>query len=178
MKKAIPLGISDYRELQVNNYYTIDKTMMIKEFLESKTKVTLITRPRRFGKTLNMSMMSKFFDITKDSQNLFKNTLIASTPYIHEMNKYPTIFMSFANAKGNKEITVEIIKKQILNAYKKNKEALNEIDFFDQSVYKGIIDGLNDFRNGTLDDVVDALSFLMAQLESYYSKKAMVFIDE
>ena len=64
--KTIPIGISDYRKLRENNYYFVDKTLMIKDFLERKSQVTLITRPRRFGKTINMSMMAEFFDITKD----------------------------------------------------------------------------------------------------------------
>ncbi|MBS7124392.1 MAG: AAA family ATPase, partial [Coprobacillus sp.] len=66
--KAIPIGISDYRKLRQNDYYYVDKTLIIKEFLEKKSQVTLITRPRRFGKTINMSMMAEFFDITKDSK--------------------------------------------------------------------------------------------------------------
>ena len=65
--KAIPIGISNFEELRNNNYYFVDKTNMIQEFLERKSKVTLITRPRRFGKTLNMSMMASFFDVKKVS---------------------------------------------------------------------------------------------------------------
>lgn len=61
--KAIPIGISNFEELRINNYYFVDKTNMIQEFLERKSKVTLITRPRRFGKTLNMSMMASFFEV-------------------------------------------------------------------------------------------------------------------
>ena len=72
--KAIPTGVYDYRELKQENYYSVDKTLMIKDFLERKSKVTLVTRPRRFGKTINMSMMSEFFDITKDSKEIFKGT--------------------------------------------------------------------------------------------------------
>lgn len=80
---------------------------MIKDFLERGSEVTLITRPRRFGKTINMSMMSEFFDITKDSKEIFKGTKIMDTPYASELNQYPTIFISFADAKE--------IKKQLLN---------------------------------------------------------------
>ena len=71
MKKALPIGVVNYRELQHENYYTVDKTMMIQEILERKSKVTLITRPRRFGKTSNMLMLAEFFDITKSSKQLF-----------------------------------------------------------------------------------------------------------
>ena len=65
--KRIPIGISDYRKLKTGDYYIVDKSLLIKEFLDSGAEVTLVTRPRRFGKTLNMSMMAEFFDITKDS---------------------------------------------------------------------------------------------------------------
>ena len=64
--KRIPIGISDYRKLKTGDYYIVDKSLLIKEFLDSGAEVTLVTRPRRFGKTLNMSMMAEFFDITKD----------------------------------------------------------------------------------------------------------------
>ena len=97
--KAIPTGVYDYRELKQENYYSVDKTLMIKDFLERKSKVTLVTRPRRFGKTINMSMMSEFFDITKDSKEIFKGTKIMDTPYASELNQYPTIFISFVTVR-------------------------------------------------------------------------------
>ena len=104
--KAIPTGVYDYRELKQENYYSVDKTLMIKDFLERKSKVTLVTRPRRFGKTINMSMMSEFFDITKDSKEIFKGTKIMDTPYASELNQYPTIFLLQMQKK---------IKKQLLS---------------------------------------------------------------
>lgn len=113
--KAIPIGISNFEELRINNYYFVDKTNMIQEFLERKSKVTLITRPRRFGKTLNMSMMASFFDVIKDSKYIFENTVIMNSDYINEMNRYPTIFISFANAKRDRESIITTIKKQILS---------------------------------------------------------------
>lgn len=91
MEKALPLGIMDFSELRVNNYLFADKTLMIKDYLDRTNKVTLITRPRRFGKTLNMSMMSEFFDITKDSTKIFKDTKIMETEYAKEMNQWPKI---------------------------------------------------------------------------------------
>ena len=102
MRKAIPLGVVDYEILKNLNYYFIDKSMMISDFFTRKSTVTLITRPRRFGKTVNISMMASFFDMTKDSKELFKDTKIVETEYISEMNQYPTIFISFANAKNDK----------------------------------------------------------------------------
>ena len=83
-----------------NDYFFVDKTLMVKDFLEAKSQVMLITRPRRFGKTLNVSMMAEFYDITKDSKDIFKDTKIMDTPYANEMNQYPTIYITFVDAKG------------------------------------------------------------------------------
>ena len=111
--KKIPTGIKSFSKLKEENYYFVDKTLMIKDFLERGSEVTLVTRPRRFGKTINMSMMSEFFDITKDSKEIFKGTKIMDTPYVSEINQYPTIFISFADAKRDKETVVSTIRTQI-----------------------------------------------------------------
>lgn len=99
MQKAILIGISDYRKLKENEYYAVDKSMMIHEFLQRNHKVTVITRPRRFGKTLNMSMIAEFFDITKDSKSIFRNTAIMNTEYANQINSYPVIYLTFADAR-------------------------------------------------------------------------------
>lgn len=117
MRKAIPLGVVDYEILKNLNYYFIDKSMMISDFLTRKSTVTLITRPRRFGKTVNISMMASFFDMTKDSKELFKDTKIVETEYMSEMNQYPTIFISFANEKNDKWNVVKEIKLQLRKEY-------------------------------------------------------------
>lgn len=117
MKKAIPLGVVDYETLKKQDYYFIDKSMMICDFLTRKNTVTLITRPRRFGKTINMSMMAEFFDITKDSKTLFYNTKIFETEFVSEMNQYPTIFISFANAKNGLTNIVKDIKLHLREEY-------------------------------------------------------------
>ena len=178
MKKAIPLGIMDYEKLIKDDYYAIDKTLMIKEFLERKSGVTLITRPRRFGKTLNMSMLANFFDITKDSRELFKDTEIMKTEYADYINQYPTIFITFAGAKSSLQEIVSWIKKVILKEYQRYKFILKDLDEFDKSVYESVKKGLFNFNNNQLNDIVDALSFLMEQLEKYYQKKVMLFNDE
>lgn len=101
--KAIPIGISNFEELRNNNYYFVDKTNMIQEFLERKSKVTLITRPRRFGKTLNMSMMASFFDVTKDSKYIFENTVIMNSDYINDMNRYLLFLFRLRMQKRDRE---------------------------------------------------------------------------
>lgn len=176
--KALPIGVMDYHRLVSNDYYFVDKSLIIKDFLERKSVVTFITRPRRFGKTLNMSMMAEFFDITKESNDIFKETAIMNTDYASEINQYPTIFISFADAKGDKRKLVRTIKKIIFNLYKTNKEIISQLDQYDQLLFHNIEKNLINFDDGNLDGVEDALSFLMEQMEKYYGKKVMVFIDE
>ena len=176
--KAIPTGVYDYRELKQENYYSVDKTLMIKDFLERKSKVTLVTRPRRFGKTINMSMMSEYFDITKDSKEIFKGTKIMDTPYASELNQYPTIFISFADAKENKETIVKYIKTQLQNEYIRYHFIFNQLNELEQNDYLYILEGLKNKNNGILNDVDNAIVFLMRCLKKYYGKDVMLFIDE
>lgn len=179
MRKAIPLGVVDYETLKNQNYFFIDKSMMIYDFLMRKSTVTLITRPRRFGKTINMSMMSSFFDITKDSKEIFKDTKIIETEYISEMNQYPTIFISFANAKNDKWNVVKEIKLQLRKEYDRYAHVFEQkMTVFEQNEYESLVQGLMTKNDGILDNIIDALSFLMERLEKYYHKKVMVFIDE
>ena len=99
----IPVGVSDFEEIRKNGYYYIDKSGLIGELLSrTGTKVTLITRPRRFGKTLGMSMLENFFDIRKDSRALFEGLEIAGNQALCDawMNQYPTIFVSFRQVDG------------------------------------------------------------------------------
>ena len=100
----IPVGTSDFAEVRQRDYYYIDKTGLIAELMRTPgTKVTLITRPRRFGKTLAMSMMAEFFDIRKDSYPLFDGLVISEHKNLCKtwMNQYPTVFISFRNVDGN-----------------------------------------------------------------------------
>ena len=178
MKRAIPLGVVDYEKLRKEDYYFADKSMMIQDFLKRKNAVTLITRPRRFGKTLNMSMMAEFFDITKDSKEIFKDTNIMKTEYAAHMNQYPMIFISFANAKGNKKELVTSIKKSLFNLYRIHDCVLKNLDYYDDILKKDIEKNLIQFDDGNLSNITDCLSFLMSRMERYYGKKVMVFIDE
>ncbi|MFR8650821.1 MAG: AAA family ATPase [Faecalibacillus sp.] len=176
--KKIPTGIKSFSKLREENYYFVDKTLMIKDFLERGSEVTLVTRPRRFGKTINMSMMSEFFDITKDSKEIFKGTKIMDTPYASKINQYPTIFISFADAKENKETIVMYIKTQLQNEYIRYHFIFNQLNELEQNDYLYILDGLKNKNNGILNDVDNAIIFLMRCLKRYYGKDVMLFIDE
>ena len=162
MRKAIPLGVVDYETLKNQNYFFIDKSMMIYDFLMRKSTVTLITRSRRFGKTINISMMSSFFDITKDSKEIFKDTKIVETEYISEMNQYPTIFISFANAKNDKWNVVKEIKLQLRKEYDRYAHVFEQkMTVFEQNEYESLVQGLMTKNDGILDNIIDALSFFV-----------------
>lgn len=176
--KKIPTGIKSFRKLREENYYFVDKTLMIKDFLERGSEVTLITRPRRFGKTINMSMMSEFFDITKNSKEIFKGTKIMDTPYVSELNQYPTIFISFADAKENKETIVKFLKNQFQLEYSRYNYIFKDMDEYEENDYRIINEGIKNNQNGTLQDIEKALIFLMHRLKKYYGKDVVLFIDE
>ena len=176
--KKIPIGTKSFSRLVEGNYYFVDKTLMIKEFLDSGTDVTLITRPRRFGKTINMSMMAEFFDITKDSKKIFNGTKIMETPYAAEINQYPTIFISFADAKRDKETVVSTIRTQIQNQWDKYDFVFENLKGFKKTNYERLYEVLADNNKNNLKGIDDAISFLMERMEDYYGKEVMVFIDE
>lgn len=176
--KKIPIGTKSFSRLVEGNYYFVDKTLMIKEFLNRGTDVTLITRPRRFGKTINMSMMAEFFDITKDSKKIFNGTKIMETPYAAEINQYPIIFISFADAKRDKETVVSTIRTQIQNQWDKYDFVFENLKGFKKTNYERLYEVLADNNKNNLKGIDDAISFLMERMEDYYGKEVMVFIDE
>ena len=161
MKKPLPIGVADYRRLREDGYYFVDKSLMIQDLLEKKTIVTLITRPRRFGKTLNMSMFSEFFDITKDSRDIFADTKIMRTSYASYMNQYPTIYVSFANAKGSLQDIAKEIKLQLRNEYDRHAHVFSDLGIFDREEYEDIIYHSLRLSDRTLDNISNVLSFLM-----------------
>ena len=178
MKKRIPIGLKSYDKLKKGNYYVVDKTMMICDFLARGNEVTLITRPRRFGKTINISMMAEFFDVTKDAKEIFKDTAIMDTEYAAEMNQYPTIFLSFANAKGDKMTVIQEIREQLLDEYDRFAYVFTELAESDQNRYRKIKEELMSDHEQISYYLLNSLAFLMKQLEKHHGKKVMVFIDE
>lgn len=109
-RRALPIGNDDFRKLRESNAYYVDKTLMIQEFIEMKDEVALVARPRRFGKTLNMTMLREFFDITKDSRELFEGLAVMDTEYAAQINSCPVIFFTFKNCKG---VSVEEMTAQL-----------------------------------------------------------------
>lgn len=118
LKKKLPIGNDEFREVRELDYYYVDKSLMIQEFIEMGDKVALIARPRRFGKTLNLTMVREFFDITADSRPLFEGLAIMDTPCASQMNTLPVIYLTFKNCRG---VTVEelifTLKRELLREY-------------------------------------------------------------
>ena len=180
MKKLnIPVGISDFREIRENGYYYIDKTFLIYELLKTPaTKVTLITRPRRFGKTLGMSMLADFFDIRKESSSLFEGLDISEkTSICNEwLNQYPVIFLSLKDIDGlSFEDAYGQLVAQIADLYKEYTYLLEcaEIDEDDKRIFL-------DLKAGKADKVqiTRSLSTLMKMLQIYYHKPVVLLLDE
>ena len=174
--KKIPIGVDDFKKLIENNAYYIDKTKFIADILDDAAEVKLFTRPRRFGKTLNMSTLKYFFDIQNANENrkLFNGLDIEKSEYFSEQGKYPVIFISM---KGIKATTWEETKKDI---------ALLVLDLF--SNFRYLLDDLNDFdllrfKKYLLSDIdiselKNSLTFLTKILYQKYEKEVILLIDE
>ena len=175
----IPVGVSDFREIRQNGYYYIDKSGLIRELLKNTaTKVTLITRPRRFGKTLSMSMLENFFDIRKDSRAWFEGLEIARDSELCQawMNQWPTVFFSLKDIDGlNFESAYGQLKAQISELYKKYAYLL-EYDAIDPDDKQNFLD-LKAGRAGEVQ-VSRALSLLLRIMEAYYQKPVILLLDE
>lgn len=180
MKAKLPIGISDFRELCTGQYNFVDKTDFIRQFIDNHSKVTLITRPRRFGKTLNMSMLDYFFSIqhNESSENLFDNLAIsqAGTFYMQERGQYPVLFFSLKNFSMDSWEAIldgwrDFLKKFFLsyNYLKRDKKIETALfDDFDNIIAKK--------ANATT--MSNALSLLISLMRQYYDKPVVVLIDE
>lgn len=175
----IPVGISDFRRIREENYYYIDKSGLISTLLENTpAQVTLITRPRRFGKTLGMSMLANFFDISQDSRQLFKGLEISGNQALCAdwMNQYPTIFLSFKDIGGTSfENAFNLLRFVIAQLYDNYKFLLDDPDI--PSAQKEIFQRLQQ-QTASLTDIQGALLILTKMLYSYYKKPVIILLDE
>lgn len=181
--KKLVIGLQDFRHFREKNGYYVDKTQMIEEFLESGYQITLLTRPRRFGKTLNMSMLAEFLDCTKKSADIFKGTKINDSPVVQEMNKHPVIFISFLNVKGD---TAEDMLYQLAYVLEREYDKYHllfnggRLSEKQRKKYDDIYQGLcqpDDIKQiGKY--IKNAVTVLCEALEAYYGKKVYLLIDE
>lgn len=179
MQLNIPVGISDFEEIRQRGYYYIDKTALIRELLKTTgTKVTLITRPRRFGKTLGMSMLESFFDIRKESVTLFKGmNIMKSDELCREwMNQYPTLFLTFKNIDGLTFANAYgKLKFEISELYKQHSYLLksDKISEEDKELFR-ILSG----RTADEIEIQRSLQFLMKLMMLHYQKRVILLLDE
>ena len=179
MKKSIQIGTSDFKELIEENNYFVDKSLLIKEFLENGAKIILTPRPRRFGKTLNLSMLRYFFDVrTKvDTKELFKDLKIENEKEIMKLQgEYPVIFVSFKGVKYNNfENAMSAIEMLMSEVYKEYRY-LMESEIFKEDEKRDF----NKIINREADVVLLTISIknLTNYLYKYYNKKVILLIDE
>lgn len=175
----LPVGVSDFRKIREEGSYYIDKTGLIEELLKTKdTEVTLITRPRRFGKTLAMSMLAHFFDIREDSAVLFQGLKVSENKELcgRWMNRCPVLFISFKDIDGRDfSIAYERLQGQLVEIFKKfdyllKSDLVNEEDKRVFSLIKS--------ENANQGQVSRALSVLMSMLAAYYGKPVILLLDE
>ena len=174
-RKPLPIGVSDFKEIVENNYYYIDKTKLIEDILHYRAKVNLFTRPRRFGKTLNMSMIKYFFDMEnkEENQKLFNGLNISESEHMQEQGQYPVIYISFRNMEEvsweNSHIAIRQLISNMYDEFKFIREEMDERELF-------YFD--NVWFNKDIADWKGSLKALTKYLYEYYGKKAVVLIDE
>ena len=171
----LPVGIDDFRKLRESNFYYVDKTRLIEQLLLNWSEVTLFTRPRRFGKTLNMSMLKSFFEIGTD-KTLFDGLYISGNKELCDdyMGKYPVIFLSFKGVEGlefasAKRMLCTIIEREIdRHYYLKISDALTDED---RTLFTKML-------HGQADNIEDSIRMLSQLLYKHYGQKAVILIDE
>ena len=174
-KKAVPVGIEDFERIVREDYYYVDKTQLIEELLINRAPVTLFTRPRRFGKTLNMSMIKYFFDVKNKEENkkLFENLKIYNSEYMSEQGKYPVIFISLKDLKGNTwEECLKRLKLFIFDLYAEFEYIREKMNEWDKRKFEKVLYEKED------TDYIMSLKFLSDSLYKYHGEKVIILIDE
>lgn len=152
--------------------------MLVHELLENGAKVTLFTRPRRFGKTLNMTMLRDFFDCTQIGHSLFQDLLVAKSESYQYINTFPTIYFSFKGCKGGKDEIIANICTTVIKEYDKYSFIKEELSLAKKIRYDQIFDALAYLKIDKMIVIKDAIQFLTEVLYSYYDKKVILLIDE
>ena len=175
----IPVGISDFAKIRKYDYYYVDKTGLIEDLLEKETaEVTLITRPRRFGKTMGMSMLANFFDIRKDSKAMFAGLEISKNAALCKewMNQWPVVFLSFKNIDGDKfSLAYQQMVYEIGLLYDSYSDLLtsNKLSEDDKALFLQL-----KRRTANEIDVLRSIQFLLSLLYKHYGKTVILLLDE
>lgn len=184
MKKVIPIGIDNFEKIITEEYYYVDKTLLIKELLDLAGEVNLFTRPRRFGKTLNLSMLQAFFENTGDEEEnqkrreLFKHLQImnAGDAYTSHMGQYPVIFLTLKSAKQRTfQSALFKIKECISQEYRRHAFVCDGVKLSDseKQLFQKLADG-----KGTMDEYSGSLQFLSQCLYKETGEKVIILLDE
>ncbi|MDO4556229.1 MAG: AAA family ATPase, partial [Lachnospiraceae bacterium] len=180
-KNRLPIGMDDFEEIITKEYYYVDKTLLIKELVDKMGKVNLFTRPRRFGKTLNLSMLKYYFEKPIDQKSrkyLFDGLKImdAGTKYTSLQGQYPVIFLTLKSAKqGSWELSYKSLIEELANEFERHDYVLNCEDILeeDKEKYRAVRG-----RRGEAIDYAKALFFLSKCLYLYHRKRVVILIDE
>jgi hypothetical protein len=199
--KRLPVGVSDFKDMMTGNYSYVDKTLFIKEVIDRGDKILLLPRPRRFGKTLNLSMLKYFYDCCPETQSVGPETPTTSAPTSHrssenvnkslfdslaimnsgpeykgKMGKHPVIFLSFRSIKDNDwETCLDKIKQLLQREYARHLYLLekNKLIAFEQEYFQRILD-----QKGSKADYENSLENLLIFLNRYYGVRVVILIDE
>jgi hypothetical protein len=181
-KKVLPIGRDDFEKIRKDDsFFYVDKTLMIRDFLEFKDEVALITRPRRFGKTLNMTMLRYFFDITMDTKALFEGLAIMDTEYAEQINSRPVVYFSFKDCTGSTadELRTDICR-ELFREYERYEAIFGDsIDRTDRYVVKFYqnLDKLAD-ETATFGNMKSYIQTLLQVIYSFYKIYPILLIDE
>ena len=174
--KGLPNGISDFKVLREKNYYYVDKTAFIEELQQEIGKTILFTRPRRFGKTLNMSMLQYFWDIqnTEENRKLFQGLEIENSSYMAEQGKYPVIYLSFKDMKADSFSTMlHSIQYSISILFNEFSFLAENLKNFDALQFKKLLLG-----EANIVELQNSIKFLSKILTQYYNTKTVILLDE
>ena len=183
MERKLLIGAQDFRFLRERNAYYVDKTQMVEEFLESWYQVTLITRPRRFGKTLNMSMLAEFLDCTKESEGIFEDTKISRSRWAAEMNRHPVVFLSFLNVKASApDELLRLLGRAVCSEYRRYYSLISSSALPEEELrqFYEVYSVISSRENAAaLKEIIgSSIVVLCNVLELYFGRKVYLLLDE
>jgi len=172
--KRLSIGMDDFSKIVTGNYYFVDKSLFIKEVFDEGSEAVLLTRPRRFGKTLNMRMLYYFFSNKEDSRDLFKGLKIEKSDVMTKLNQYPVIYMTFKDIKDRQwNVSYKKLCTEVAEVFKRHKYLLDSLDEVEVNFFNKII-----FRQASKDEYENAIPKLTEYLHNYYDKPAIILLDE